>query len=437
MSTLAACTIVSKNYLPFARVLAKSFREHHPGARFWVLLADRVEGRFDPAAEPFTLLLAEDLGIPDFPAFAFQYGLLEINTAVKPFLLERLFAAEGVERLVYLDPDIRLFAPLVEVEAALARHAIVLTPHLTAPIDDDLHPGETTILQAGVYNLGFLGLAAGDLARRFLAWWQRRTVDRCVIDFQRGLFVDQRWVDLVPGLFPDVEILTDPGYNVAYWNLHAREVRLGPPPTVNGRPLAFYHFSGIQLEDLGRMSKHQFRFTLDDLPAVRELFLDYRGRLLAEGYAAARGWPYAFARFDNGIPIPDVARALYRSLGAARERFGDPFRTAGEGSFFAWLAAPARRGAAGESHLSRLLDHLSRLLAAGHRHFRVEALSETPAYRAEVGRVYRAALERALAGDSRVEPDWDATLRRHSRRGLCNGFAFGRSGIEYVGATSR
>jgi len=84
-----------------------------------------------------------------------------------------------------------------------------------------------------------------------------------------------------------------------------------------------------------------------------------------------------------------------------------------------------------------LLDHLPRLLATGHRHFRVEALSETSAYRAEVGRVYRAALERALGGDPRVEPEWGATLRRHSRRGLCNGFAFGRSGIEYVGATSR
>jgi glycosyltransferase involved in cell wall biosynthesis len=361
MSGLAACTIVSKNYLPFARVLARSFAEHYPGARFWVLLADRVEGRFDPAAEPFTLLTAEELpNLPAFPAFAFQYGMLEINTAVKPFLLEHLIASEGVERLVYLDPDIRVTSPLTEVEAALGRRSIVLTPHLTAPYDDDGHPGETTILQAGTYNLGFLGLAAGELTRRFLAWWKERTYDRCVIDFHRGLFVDQRWVDLVPGLFPDVEILTDPGYNVAYWNLHARTVCLGEPPTVNGRPLAFFHFSGIQIEDLGRVSKHQSRFTLDDLPAVRELYVDYRERLLAAGYAAAIDWPYAFARFDNGVRIPDAARALYRSLGPDRERFGDPFASAGEGSFFAWLRGPARRVAAGEPHLSRLLDYLSR-----------------------------------------------------------------------------
>jgi putative protease len=81
-----------------------------------------------------------------------------------------------------------------------------------------------------------------------------------------------------------------------------------------------------------------------------------------------------------------------------------------------------------------LLEHLPRLVAAGHRHFRVETLSESPAYRREAGAVYRAALARALAGDPTLDPAWWATLSRHSRLGFCNGFAFGRSGMDYVGA---
>lgn len=63
----------------------------------------------------------------------------------------------------------------------------------------------------------------------------------------------------------------------------------------------------------------------------------------------------------------------------------------------------------------------------------IEAVSESPAYRREVGAVYREALERALAGDGRVEARWWETLRRHARVGLCNGFSFGRSGMEYLG----
>jgi putative protease len=81
-----------------------------------------------------------------------------------------------------------------------------------------------------------------------------------------------------------------------------------------------------------------------------------------------------------------------------------------------------------------LLEHLPRLVAAGHRHFRVEAVSESPAYRRDVGRVYREALARALADDVTVDPGWWRLLRSHSRAGFCNGFAFGRSGLEYVGA---
>lgn len=80
-----------------------------------------------------------------------------------------------------------------------------------------------------------------------------------------------------------------------------------------------------------------------------------------------------------------------------------------------------------------LLEHLPRLLGAGHRHFRVEAAFETPAYRLAVGQVYREALGRALAGERGLEPAWWPVLGAHAPEGLANGFAFGRSGTAYVG----
>ncbi len=80
-----------------------------------------------------------------------------------------------------------------------------------------------------------------------------------------------------------------------------------------------------------------------------------------------------------------------------------------------------------------MLEHLPRLLAGGHRHFRIETVSETPAYRREVASVYRAALERAAGGDGAVDEAWWEPLRRHARIGFCNGFYFGRSGMDYAG----
>jgi len=81
-----------------------------------------------------------------------------------------------------------------------------------------------------------------------------------------------------------------------------------------------------------------------------------------------------------------------------------------------------------------MLEHLPALWAAGYRTFRLTALSERPAYRAEVGAVYRAALTEAAAGGATLPEAWWETVRRHSRLGLCNGFYFGQSGQVYVPA---
>ena len=80
-----------------------------------------------------------------------------------------------------------------------------------------------------------------------------------------------------------------------------------------------------------------------------------------------------------------------------------------------------------------MLEHLPALIAAGHSVFRIEAAYETPEYRLHISKIYRAALERAAAGDWTVdESEWN-TIREHTAVGLCNGFYFGRTGAEYVG----
>ena len=57
MPELAVATVVAKNYVSFARVLAESFLRQHPDIPFFALLSDEVHGHFDPAAEPFRTLV--------------------------------------------------------------------------------------------------------------------------------------------------------------------------------------------------------------------------------------------------------------------------------------------------------------------------------------------------------------------------------------------
>lgn len=318
MSNPVICTIVAKNYLAQARCLTDSFLEHHPNGRVFVLLVDRPEGYFDPADERFTTVLVEDIGIPNFGAMIFRYTLLELSTAVKPFFLTYLFKTYDYDALCYFDPDIYFYRPVDVIWEKLQSHGIVLTPHLTGPLDEQHNPDELLILRSGTYNLGFIGLSRRPHVMEFLAWWAAKLTKYCVVDHDRGFFVDQRWVDLVPGRFPDVYIHQDPGCNVAYWNLYHREVARGEDEgvwTVNGQPLKFFHFSGFSPDRPDVLSKYQNRYTFDDLPQLRPLFEAYAACLLGHGYDDVKQWPNVYSSLAaDGVVIPSAARHLWRKF---------------------------------------------------------------------------------------------------------------------------
>jgi SAM-dependent methyltransferase/glycosyltransferase involved in cell wall biosynthesis len=339
---IAACTIVSKNYIAFARTLAESFHRFHPETAFFVLLVDRIDGYIAPRHEPFHLVMVEELNISNFDTFSFKYNIVELNTAVKPYFLSYLFEKLHLEKLIYLDPDILITEKLDDLYGLLNEHSIVLVPHLTSSIEDDYRPTELNILQAGTYNLGFIGLANSRELAPFLKWWENRVYDGCFMAPEEGMHVDQKWIDLVPGLFDRVFVLRHPGYDVAYWNLHDRSIGfLNEQVVVNGGPCYFFHFSGFDPADVSQISKHQDRFSMKDIGEGARLFERYGELVHAHGHQEARKWPYAFGYFDNGARIPDIARQMYHRSGKDREKFRNPFSTDSRDSFFNWLNAPA------------------------------------------------------------------------------------------------
>ncbi len=342
----AVFTIIAKNYLAQARVLMRSMAEAHPEWRRVVILADQVDGYFDSNAEDFEILLSTDLPIPHSRWFHFKYTITELNTAVKPYAFEYLFERYDLDRIVYLDPDIRIYSRMERLTAAFDQGAnVLLTPHLTGALDDDKRPSEIDILRTGTYNLGFIAVARGRESMAFLAWWQQRLYDHCVVDLPRGLFVDQRWVDLVPGLFEGVAILRDAGYNVAYWNLSKRIVtRSGGDYEVAGAPLVFFHFSGFDPQRPDRVSIHQNRFRLEALPAAtQQLLLSYRADLLQAGYPTCKSWPYAFGFFQNGTRIPDLGRPIHHEVPGLLSRVEDPFSDEGFQAFVKEWNSPVER----------------------------------------------------------------------------------------------
>jgi hypothetical protein len=314
----AACTIVSPNYLSYARTLAASYLAQHPGHHFFVLIVADLTDPSPFSMDAFTPVMLGEIGLDDVRAEAMKYDILELNTNVKPTFLKHLIVRHKLDALVYLDPDIFVYSPLEPVFNALDQGAsAVLTPHITTPVFDGKSPSEQDLLYNGTYNLGFIAVSGSEESFRLLSWWERRCLDLGYSEGRTGLFVDQKWMNLAPGLFDRVSILRDAGCNMAYWNLHERLLSAsaeGPvvQSEVSGRvPLRFYHFSGVVVSDPAVLSKHTDRFTLASRPDLQEIFAAYKNNVLANKDAVAEALPYGFDALSDGTTVTRLARRLY------------------------------------------------------------------------------------------------------------------------------
>lgn len=312
------CTVATESFLPWAQVLFEAVGRHHPGsARALVYVRAEGEAHRAPVIEGVSVIVIEDLVDAALETdLRRRYGMAELCFALKPRLLRHCLDHHG-ERVIYLDSDIDLQAPLQESLIALEGASVVLTPHLDAPMPrDGMLPSEVTILRAGSCNAGFVAVAESPETRAFLSWWGERAALWGFVAPEAGYQGDQKWLDLAPALFPCVTLLRDPGSNVGTWNLHSRTVARGKSGYVaNGAPLAFFHFSGFDPANPARLSKYQNRHHLEHQPALAALAADYARRLLeARARAATLAWrvdrpaeaAQALGTFAEG-PMPQQA----------------------------------------------------------------------------------------------------------------------------------
>jgi hypothetical protein len=299
----------------------------------------------------------------ELDAWAAYYTPIELNTALKPFVLGALLRLPDAGTVTYLDPDIIVYRPLDAIRTALEGASIALTPHLCAPLPGPASPNDHVILRAGVYNLGFIGVRAGADTITFADWWSDRCRFDCRVAFDEGLFTDQRWVDLAPGFFDTIAILRKPTFNLAYWSLPGRALeQQGDDWRVDGEPLVFFHFSGFDPTRPDLLSRHQDRLRVTDGP-LAAILKDYAGRLMGADYRRWSVEPYGFRAFDDGRAItPLMRRALLR-----RARLGVRVERAGGGE--ALDAIEPGWEAAGLSSITQLMAQVWRELPGAEERF--------------------------------------------------------------------
>lgn len=315
---LTVFTSVNNAYIPKASILVESLKKIYPDLYFTCVLSDKKDEEINYSVFDQVLTVEElEIPAPNLEAWIFSHTVVELCTAVKPFAFQKIFRDRKPEFVFYIDPDIVVYSPMEELLQAISEHPVVLTPHVTVPAvnEIDMLDGEMLgCLRHGVFNLGFLALRNEGEGAAFLNWWADRCLGYCYDDAPRGLFTDQRWIDLAPCFFEAMKILRLPNYNVATWNLYYRHVDKDEDGrlVINGKyPLRFFHFSGF---DIGTHELMLSRHAPGNktLLEMTEWYIERQIFYQQEKFGRKPGY---YDKFPDGEAISREMRMQYRNNG--------------------------------------------------------------------------------------------------------------------------
>jgi len=325
-------TSICMNYLPKALTLGKSLKKTNKNVKFFIVLLEReIPKEWPKAADKIVdkVILAKDLGFDDFDKFIFKHSIVEASTSVKGHALVHLLENYD-DKVLYIDPDIKVYSSLQELSNILDKHPIILTPHLTIPEENeiDINNNELCALQHGVYNLGFVGVKNNKEGMRFATWWRDRLSLYCYDDIPRGIFTDQRWCDLAPAYF-DVYIMKNPGYNMAPWNLSTRKITYKDNKVlVNDKyELVFFHYSGF---DSGANETVFNYYVPDKKNYIYKLRNEYIKEMNENGQEVIGNYQWTYDQYFNKEKIDRNIRIQYRDMKLFNTIDTNPFSLSNE-----------------------------------------------------------------------------------------------------------
>jgi glycosyltransferase involved in cell wall biosynthesis len=118
--------------------------------------------------------------------------------------------------VIYLDPGTTGLENLGDLVDQLGNYSALVTPTLSDPADgeEDVWSREVFRMKHGVYDDGFFMVRAGTDGDRLARWLRDRMNAGFEFDARTAGATDQRWLDLVPTMFPDVKIIHETGLKI-------------------------------------------------------------------------------------------------------------------------------------------------------------------------------------------------------------------------------
>ena len=202
-------TVCTANYLYQALTMGESLKKTNPDYELIIGLVDKL-----PLTDfeiPYQIIPISEVQEVNLSGFKGEYTVMEVATACKPIFGLYLFEKyPDLQKLLYFDTDLWITDSVETIEKSLDSYDIIITPHITQPIDLQEEWNEKQFLNAGLYNTGFVGMRRSENTFKFLNWWKNHLKDYGYYDFCNGMGIDQLCVNFVPIFYDKVLIEYSP-----------------------------------------------------------------------------------------------------------------------------------------------------------------------------------------------------------------------------------
>ena len=244
------CTISTFSHLYKVYALAESLKGLQPDFLLHVLV---IDGSTDISFENCRFLNTTQLESEEGPIPAiskYKQHKDKLRWALKPVFMKHMLDKQGIEKVIYVDNDLFFYSEYQFLFDLLEKHSFVLTPHYYKHDPESDQNMLEANFRVGMFNAGFVGASRNGLAT--LQWWADCCAYRCEKNSFRGLFDDQKYLDLVPVMEETAHIVRHKGCNLAGWNtdLCKREIVNGEIIIDNEFPVVFVHYNAYTIRKI-------------------------------------------------------------------------------------------------------------------------------------------------------------------------------------------
>lgn len=240
------CTIISPDYFPFALNLFNSLKKYDITIELQILVTagdikDNIKSTLPKELKIHFLKDLENTQLNTEIKNKYDYLNDSFRWTLKPIFISYLL--NKFEKVIYVDCDIYFFHDFSFLFKELDHVSILLSPHWGET--DPLVNEENFLLnfRLGLYNAGFIGATAK--GKVSLEWWAKACSYAIKKDENKGLYDDQRFLDLIPIIDEHSSIIKHRGCNIGSWNITSnRRQRKGERILINDKyPIVFVHFN--------------------------------------------------------------------------------------------------------------------------------------------------------------------------------------------------